>query len=41
MKDAKPATLGDLFREYHYCQNPVTRSVLMQIICDRLDRLAP
>jgi hypothetical protein len=39
MKDSKPSTLGDLFREYHYCQNPVTKAVLMQCIRDRLDKL--
>jgi len=38
-KDANPATLGDLFRDYHYTQNPVTKSVLMKCIADRLDEI--
>ena len=38
-KDAEPATIGELFRDYHYCQNPVTKSVLMKCICDRLDEM--
>lgn len=39
MNEAKPQSLGDIFREYHYCQNPVTKAVLRQIISDRLDKL--
>jgi len=38
-KDSVPASLGDLFRDYHYTQNPVTKSVLMKCICERLDEL--
>lgn len=39
MNDSKPATIGELFRDYHYCTNPVTKSVLMKCISERLDEM--
>jgi len=37
--DSKPSKLGDIFEEYHYCENPVTKWSLLQTIVDRLNRL--
>lgn len=33
-----PSGLGDIFYEYETVKNPVTKSVLRQIIQDRLNR---
>lgn len=38
-KDSNPSSLGKLFREYHHCQNPVTKSVLVDCIAKRLDEI--
>lgn len=35
----KMTSLGDLFIKYECATNPVTRSVLREIIANRLDRL--
>ena len=38
-KEREVSSLGELFQKYHYSTNPVTKSVYLEIVCKRLDRL--